>query len=260
MNMNNNFGINNLPINNNPINNIPIMNNIQMNNDPLNNMMMNNMPMNNQPNLIETYQNQIKLLEQIIKQKDLEITYLKNLLNINGINYQNQNFMNISQMGIADISNEHYSKGKEIVVTFLDGNRNGKYTCFENDFTYKLFEKINPNSDWRLVKYTCNGKKLYPFSFIKNSEIENGSIVSVGLVRPIFFNGYKKVICINIDENYPIKKAIKHYLLRIGEENNSHDFKFMYNANHYNIEDKIPIKNIFPSGPDPTVTVIKYKN
>ena len=160
MNMNNNFGINNLPINNNPINNIPIMNNIQMNNNPMNNMMMNNIQMNNQPNLIETYQNQIKLLEQIIKQKDLEITYLKNLLKIN---YQNQNFMNISQMGMADISNEHYSKGKEIVVTFLDGNRNEKYSCFENDFTYKLFEKINPNSDWSLVKYTCNGKKLYPF-------------------------------------------------------------------------------------------------
>ena len=138
MNMNNSFGINNLPINNNPMNNIPIMNNIQMNNDPLNNMMMNNMPMNNQPNLIETYQNQIKLLEQIIKQKDLEITYLKNLLNINGINYQNQNFMNISQMGIADISNEHYSKGKEIVVTFLTKSGNRKYTCFENDLTYNI--------------------------------------------------------------------------------------------------------------------------
>ena len=41
----------------------------------------------------------------------------------------------------------------------------------------------------------------------------------------IIFNGYKKKICINIDENYPIKKAIKHYLLRIGEENNSHDFE-----------------------------------
>ena len=253
MNMNNNIGINNIPMNNIPMNNIP------MNNMIMNNIHMNNMPMNNQPNLIETYQNQIKLLEQIIKQKDLEITYLKNLLNINGINYQNQNFTNISQMGIADISNEHYSKGKEIVVTFLAESGNRKYTCFENDFTYKLFEKINPNFDWSLVKYTCNGKKLYPFSFIKNSEIENGSIVSVGLVRPIFFNGYKKAICINIDENYPIKKAIKHYLLRIGEENNSHDFKFFYISNYYNIEDKIPIKNIF-LGHNPSVTVIKYKN
>ena len=158
MNMNNNIGINNIPMNNIPMNNIP-MNNMIMNNIP-----MNNMPMNNQPNLIETYQNQIKLMEQIIKQKDLEITYLKYLLNINGINFQNQNFMNINQMGISDISNEQNSKGKEIFATFLVGNENRKYTCFENDLTYKLFEKIRPNYNWSLINFTCNGKKLYPFS------------------------------------------------------------------------------------------------
>ena len=163
-------------------------------------------------------------------------------------------------MGMADISNEHYSKGKEIVVTFLAESGNRKYTCFENDFTYKLFEKIHPNGNWSLKNYICNGKKLYPFSTIKENGIENGSIIDVNNITSIIFNGYKKKICINIDENYPIKKAIKHCLLRIGEENNSHDFEFKYKYNNYNIENKIPIKNIFPSELYHTITVIKYEN
>ena len=48
-----------------------------------------------------------------------------------------------------------------------------------------------------------------------------------------------------VDENYPIKKAIKHYLLRIRKEGCYKEFKFLYNAQELNIEDKTPIKNIF---------------
>ena len=103
------------------------------------------------------------------------------------------------------------------------------------------------------------GKNFIHF-LLKDNGIENGFVVGVGKIISILFDGYKSGICINIDEDYPIKKVIKLYLLRIGEENNSHDFKFMYNANYYDIEDKIPIKNMFLSGPNPTFIVIKYKN
>ena len=67
----NNFGINPM-----------FMNPILMNN-------MNNIPINNQPNfmdnaaLIQNYENKIRELEEIIKQKDFEIISLKQKLNIN---------------------------------------------------------------------------------------------------------------------------------------------------------------------------------
>ena len=134
LNMNENIAINNIPMNS--LNNMP-PNNLAMNNIIMNNMPMNNIPMNNQQNLIEFYQNQIKQLEEIIRQKELQITYLKNLLNMNGVNYQYQNFMNINPIGLM---NNLPVKGKEIVVTFIDGNRNEKYKCFENDLTYNIIE------------------------------------------------------------------------------------------------------------------------
>ena len=113
--------------------------------------------------------------------------------------------------------------------------------------TYKLFEKISPNNNWSLINFTCNGKKLYPFSTIKDNGIENGFVVGVGKIISILFDGYKSGICINIDEDYPIKKVIKLYLLRIGEENNFHDFQFLYHTKCYNIKDKTPMKNICSS-------------
>ena len=42
--------------------------------------------------------------------------------------------------GVMDISEEQYPRGKEIVVTFLAGNENRKYKCFENDLTYNIKE------------------------------------------------------------------------------------------------------------------------
>ena len=73
------------------------MNNLGMNPMGMNPMQMNNMGMmgmNNQPNLmdqtalniksiIEPYENKIRELEEIIKQKDFEITVLKQKLNNN---------------------------------------------------------------------------------------------------------------------------------------------------------------------------------
>ena len=71
MNNMNNFGMNQM-----------FMNPILMNN-------MNNIPINNQPNfmdnaaLIQNYENKIRELEEIIKQKDFEIISLKQKLNKN---------------------------------------------------------------------------------------------------------------------------------------------------------------------------------
>ena len=87
-----------------------MMNNFGMNPMLMNPMIMNNfgmMGMNNQQNLmdenairikniIQPYENKIKELEEIIRQKDFEIALLKDKLNNNGINIQSQNFININ--------------------------------------------------------------------------------------------------------------------------------------------------------------------
>ena len=66
---------------------------------------------------------------------------------------------------------------------------------------------------------------------------------------------YGNFINIAVDENYPIKKAIKYYLLRIGKEECFRDFIFLYNSNKLDIEDKTPIKNIFKQNKHPIIQV-----
>ena len=263
----NNIQMNNNQINNNQMDNMPL-NNIQMNNNlinnnqmninQINNMQLNNEQINNQPNLIEFYQNQINQLEEIIKQKNIEIEYLKDILNRNDINYQNQNFMNMNPMQIIENSKQERAKGKEIIINILDDCENRQYKCFENDYTYKLFEKIYPNSNWNLIKFTYNGKKLHPFLSIKENGIKDGSYIENKEMKSIIFKEYKGSMSITIDVDHPIKKVIKYYLLRIGEEDRFNDFKFVYNAHALNLDDKTPIKEFIGFNQNPVfITVVK---
>ena len=87
------------------MNQIP-MNQMQMNQIPINQMQMNQMPMNQMPmhqinnidnttlnvkSIVQPYENKIKDLEEIIRQKDFEIAVLKQKLN-----KLNNNFMNMN--------------------------------------------------------------------------------------------------------------------------------------------------------------------
>ena len=164
--------------------------------------------------------------------------------------------MNMNPMQIIKNSEEERSKGKEIIINVLDDNENRQYKCFENDYTYKLFEKIYPNSNWNLIKFTYNGKKLHPFLSIKQNGIDNGSFIEKKKLKSIYFKEYKESKCIIIDEDYPIKKAIKYYLLKIGEEGRFNDFKFFYNTHALKLDDKTPIKE-FMRNINPTITVVK---
>ena len=147
-----------------------MMNNIgnQMfvNNNGMNPMFMNNINEmnNNQPNLMDAdalrirniilpYENKIKELEEVIRQKDFEIALLKDKLNNKGNNnfhnIINPMMMNMNNMMIGNNNNNfQFEKGKEISIFF----NNSKYNCFENEETYKLFEKIDDNNGfyWHL--------------------------------------------------------------------------------------------------------------
>ena len=133
------------------------MNPMGMNPMFMNPMLMNNfgmMGMNNQQNLmdenairikniIQPYENKIKELEEIIRQKDFEIALLKDKLNNNGINIQSQNIININPMNqmnmmMENLNVKNIKKGKEITASLVNdtGELIEKHSCFENDMTY----------------------------------------------------------------------------------------------------------------------------
>ena len=261
----NNMGMNNLGMNNFGMNNMG-MNNFGMNNNGLKNIGMNNMGMNqmnmninNQANLmdenalrvknlIQPYENKIKELEEIIRQKDFEIAVLKDKLNNNNINIQNQNVMNMMMSN----SNKDLGKiGEKIFVSFMNDNNiilPDKYVCFENEMTYKLFDQKAGYFPWKLINFYCNGRKINPFLRIKENGIINGSIIKGNFALNIFFKNINGTTYnIPTDENYTIKKPIKYYLQKIGKEGCYREFNFLFNGTKLNIEDKRTIKNIFKS-------------
>ena len=137
---------------NNNINPMINMNNPMMGMNPM--LGMNNM--NNQSNImymdttaqniksiIEPYENKIRQLEEIIKQKDFEILVLKQKLNQN--NMHNNNFINMNQMNmmIGNINNLNQQINNEIEI--LIKAENGKFSkvkCLENDKVSTIRDKI----------------------------------------------------------------------------------------------------------------------
>ena len=254
------------------------MNNFGMSPFGMNPMLMNNfgmMGMNNQQNLmdenairikniIQPYENKIKELEEIIRQKDFEIALLKDKLNNNGINMQSQNIMNINQMNMMMLNSNQENKkfGKKIVVYCKNCENQimpENYICNEYDITYKLLDKISPNSRWNLIKYTCDEKKLHPFLTLDENGIKDGSMIKVNFARNIIFRNTfsNSVISVAIDESYPFKKAIKFYLLRIGKTDLSDNFTYLYNGLNINPRDKNLIKDIFKLDASPNIRVIE---
>ena len=220
-------------MNNNGFNNIFMNNNIGMNPMFINNMMgMNNAQQNIMDenalrikNIIQPYENKIKQLEEIIRQKDFEITILKDKLNNNGrIEY----------------------KGNEITVIY-DNCYKTKYNCFEKEITYKLLERMY-GPYWNLVKFSSNEKLLNPFITIENNLVINGNIISLNSFKNIVFKGNYGNICVSLDDNYYFKKAVKYFLLKLGKEGCYDMFYFIYNAKSLNIECKSPVKEIFNFG------------
>lgn len=225
-------------------------NNLGINPMGINPVFGNNIGMNNQLNLmddnslrIQIYENRIKELEQIIIKKDYEIAFLKAQLNNNGISIQSNNNAFFMNNMMINLNKDLFVGEREIHVNY----ENIKiYNCLENDMTYKLFDQIEPNKNWNLLKYTLNGKKIHPFISISENGIEDGSLVKCNRAINLKFmdkdDSTKIKFVIFLDENYPIKKAIKYYLLRAGKEGCYDLFKFMCNGSILNINDQTPIK------------------
>jgi len=149
--------MNNMMINFNPlgINNPIIGTNIQQN--QMNGMMMDETAQNIR-NIIKPYENKIRELEEIIKQKDFEIIVLKQRLNNNNSNINNLNpmlinmnmnpmmvNMNMNQMNLmmGNMNQQMNENDKEISLTIILENKIELIKCFINDKASILKEKCN---------------------------------------------------------------------------------------------------------------------
>ena len=214
-------------------------------------------------NIVEPYEKKIKELEEIIRQKDFEISVLKyklfnfnniqgnnNLLNINmNMNNQMMNMRNINFPNIND----------EINIKFIDENNKKTIIKFSKYAkTKKLLEKyINDNnrfSDIREHIFTCNNNKLIPGLTLEKNNINDSSTIYVKRKKifGLMFKYEGRYIHINLDENTSVCMAIIYFLLEIDREdlivdlmNNTIHFAMIFNAETINVNEIKTIKEYF---------------
>ena len=266
----NNMMINNM-YNNNSING---MNNMGMNPIGINNQqnLMNGMmamdtTAQNIKNLIQPYENKIKELEEIIRQKDFEIAVLKqkliknsNPMNMNNpLNMMNNNPMNMNNgvnmmnMMMPNFNQIISDRGKKINLTLKFENNELHIDCFQNDKSSILREKVNLdgiNSD-----FVSNFKWIDPELTFKENGIRNYSTIEIKPLLALVFR-YNSIISsyisIILSNDCPLSLAISYYLIKLNNPfflekmiKNGFSINFLYNASRLNIIEQTPIDKIF---------------
>ena len=265
-----------------------MMNN--MNNNGMNQMgMMNPMgngmgfnPMNindqiaqNIKNIIQPYENKIKELEEIIRQKDFEITVLKQKLNISNnnnmmmnpmmmnmnMNMRNINPMEMNMMNQMNNINQYIKKEIDIYLN-LENDEQIYVRCHEDDKASILLQKSNFNKGALSYRYGIINEDL-TIKDIVNAYDNNIDITTD--VYSITFNttqGEKTVI--PLDGNCPVGIAIIYYCLKFKKRCVSglkgKKISFLFNAVLLRYEDLTPIKEIFQKISNPRVVVNSIEN
>ena len=287
--MMNNMMPNNMMLNNNTIG----LNNIGMNNMGINNQqnLMNGLAMDtttrNLKNIIQPYENKIKELEEIIRQKDFEIAVLKQKLNNkncgsldNPMNMMNNNLMNMMNnipmnmnMFFPNFNQFENDKGRELKLKVKFENNEYDISCSESDKASILREKININKKgWDFI---YNFKEINPaLTFEENGicltdlDICKYIVYTIGHseieIKPVMnltfnFNSIKK--CLILSHDCPLDIAIYYYLLKLNnplfmKEVINDRISFLFNGSKLNIREETPIINIFKNC-EPTVIVMK---
>ena len=259
-----------------------MMNNFGMNPIGMNQMQVNNMGMmgmnNNQPNLMDQtalnikniiipYENNIRELEEIIKQKDFEITVLKQKLNNN---ISNNNFMNMNPMNNMNMNpmmnininpminmNMNPSLIKKEITIDIKSNINTTIKCY-ND--------IKASSLKNELFLTYNYKPIYDKT-LGECGISNGSIINLTdkVFNIQFKNNSGLIKVLNLDANCPLKKAIELYCKRINQEHlyqklldNQIRIDFLYNGYALNFRDEKPIRSIFSDDVNQLIVVDEF--
>ena len=249
------------------------MNPFQMNQMMMNPMMMNQMGMNqiginyqqnqfNQinmdnttlevKNIVQPYEKKIKELEEIIRQKDLEIAVLKQKLNKKS---SNNNFMNINPMMMNPNMNPMMipgffqqpfeDKGGKLEILLKTENGDFKTECFEKDKVSILFEKNNINNGALIYKYKKLNNEL---TFKENGINKFNSIIYLknNIKRICFKDTHGKAF------NYLIKSDNVDYLFEI-IKGNIHYIRFIYNNKTYYFNEIKSIDSFFPNGAEISV-------
>ena len=263
-------------------------NNFGMNPMGMNNMMVNNnqqvlmdQTALNIKSIIEPYENKIRELEEIIKQKDFEITVLKQKLN-NNFN-KNNNLMNVNpmmNMNINPMMNMNMNP-------WMNMNMNpwmNIYNPMENPFSYEKEEEITIKIQNKITNITClknekfsnfmnhhiyltyNYKLLSEEKTLEENGIMNGSTIYITdpIYRLTFGASNGKKIFIALDGDCPLEQAIKFYCEQFKDNNIyplvlNRQITFIYNAVILNIHDKTPIKRVF-KGTIPIILVNDSNN
>jgi len=261
--------MNNMMINFNPlgINNPIIGTNIQQN--QMNGMMMDETAQNIR-NIIKPYENKIRELEEIIKQKDFEIIVLKQRLNNNNSNINNLNpmlinmnmnpmmvNMNMNQMNLmmGNMNQQMNENDKEISLTIILENKIELINCFINDKASILEEKCNLDKGVLTFNYKVVDTELT----IEENGIFNHSLIYVkyDIKNIAFRNTQGMSITICLSEDCPLEIALIYYLMSSGRIMNRYNknVSFLYNAFKLKFKDETPIKEIFQGNPIPLVIV-----
>jgi len=276
MNMNQ-MGINQMNMNQMGINQMN-MNQMGMNNqfNQINEMDMNTNTTLNIKNIVQPYEKKIKELEEIIRQKDFEITVLKHKLNNNNSknNFMNMNMdinpmminNNINPMMMMENNNQQFeNKGKKIEITIKSDDNEFKFKCLDEDKIFRLIEKYNIKGGGLTYNYKVINTR---FTFRENGIVSDSIIYVKKNCRNIKFRKYNGSIQnIAVSDDCPLVIAIINYLITF--DNNPFYFLHMINGKEYlnnkihfqfmdsnlNIKDETPIGIFFRSFPDPTVWV-----
>ena len=279
------------------------MNNMMMNNMNqmgMNNLGLNPIGMNIQPNLIneipmdetaqniksiiQPYENKIRELEEIIKQKDFEITVLKQKLkNVN----KNDNFMNMNQMNLMNMNmnqnpmnlmninpnpmnimvnndnnnnNPLNDKGKEINIKVEKEGEIIDIKCYEGDLASILkTKKIGRGA------FTYKYKSLKNNLSLKDNGISNNTIIHFkkSMMNVVFKDNEGLSLSVVLTYDCPLGIALCYYIMEFKDLNyimsminNEDKITFLFEGTRLKIKDKTSISKVFKNTPWPCVNVI----
>ena len=257
--LNNNF--NPMMNNMNQMMGINPMMGIGMNNMNQSNVMMNmDTTAQNIKNIIEPYENKIRQLEEIIKQKDFEIIVLKQKLNkIN--NNQNYNMFNVNMMNQVNMMNNlNQQSNKEIkVIVQSEDNKFDIVSCLENDTISNLRKKITFKGNF----LTHNYKVIYDHSTLREAGITDGSLIRIKfpLISIHFKTTTGRSTNVVLDPDCAINMAIVLYCMKFDQGQEilkwiyRNEINCLFNARKIGINDKTPIKILFNPFTNPIVNI-----
>ena len=263
------------------------MNQMQMNPIGINNQLnqfnqldMDNTTMNIR-NIVQPYEKKIKELEEIIRQKDFEITVLNQKLNnlnsninsINNINLMNMNINpmmpninipipQIPQMPLQQIEN----KDNELNLKIISGNDEFMIKCLKSDKIKIIREKCHIKEGLLIYNYIVLYEELTFKDYEEYGIMKSPIIIaeSVSVQNIVFKVASGLILGMPLNNDCPINIALMNYII-INENpfelfkifNGQINIRFNYNGNLLSIKDKTPIKFIFNGNSNPNVLVTR---